>query len=65
MQRRTAKAAQAQRAKKRRPDARLAAFARLLAHHAAEQDFQKELSARPNGAYPPEPFSGDAPEDPS
>ena len=36
MQRRTAKAAQAQKAEKRRPDARLAAFARLLARHAAD-----------------------------
>lgn len=50
MQRRTAKAAQAQKAEKRRPDARLAAFARLLARHAAAQDFQKELRAKPNGA---------------
>ena len=63
MQRRTTKAAQAQKAEKRRPDARLAAFARLLARHAAAQDFEKELSARRNGAYPPEALSEDAPED--
>jgi hypothetical protein len=63
MQRRTAKAAQAQKAEKRRPDARLAAFARLLARHAAAQDFQKELRAKPNGANPLDPPSGDASED--
>jgi hypothetical protein len=63
MQRRTAKAAQAQKAEKRRPDARLAAFARLLARHAATQDFQKELRARRNGANPLDPPSGDASED--
>jgi hypothetical protein len=50
MQRRTAKTTQAQRAEKRRPDPRLVAFARLLARHAATQDFQKELRAKPNGA---------------
>ena len=50
MQRRTAKAAQGKRAQTSRPDPRLVAFARLLARHAAAQDFQKELRAKPNGA---------------
>jgi hypothetical protein len=62
MQRRTAKAAKAKQAA-RRPDPRLAAFARLLARHAARQDFEKELSRNADGAYPADPPAGDAPED--
>jgi hypothetical protein len=63
MQSKTAKSAQAKRAETSRPDPRLAAFARLLARHAAAQDFQKELRAKRNGANSYDPPSGDEPED--
>jgi hypothetical protein len=63
MQRRTAKAAQAKRAETSRPDPRLVAFARLLARHAAMQDFQKELRAKRNGANFLGSPSGDESED--
>jgi hypothetical protein len=45
MQRRTAKATQAQKAEKARRG-----FARLLARIAATEQFEKELRAKPNGA---------------
>jgi len=63
MERRTAKAVKAKQAAGRRPDPRLVAFARLLARHAARQDFEKELSASAESAYSADPRRGEARED--
>ena len=63
MQRRTAKAGQRKGAQRSSPDPRLAAFARLLARHAATQDFQEELRAQPNGANSPDTPARDESED--
>jgi hypothetical protein len=59
MQRRATKAAKAERAAARRPDPRLAAFARLLARHAARQDYEKELRRNADDAYSADPPAED------
>lgn len=41
-------------------DPRLAAFARLLARHAARRDHERELNRNPAEGNVPDSFSGDA-----